>query len=153
MGTNRWPFFRTILTGLILAAPTAIPVSAESTTAEVLLIRPEYLSDEAPSDTKADRHRNPFVWGEAQAARVAKQAMTSKVDPFMNLKLSGIIWTSNDPVVIINKRQLRVGERIDGVMVREISKDAVVLATREAHRTMRFPDPVVMLGNPAEGNK
>lgn len=154
MGAYRWPLLGVLLIGLILPALTAIPVSAEAVTAEVLVIRPEYLPLKAPIDAQTqNRGRNPFVWGTAQAGRIAKLTETAGVDPFVNLKLSGIIWTSNDPVVIINKRQLRAGEIIDGVTVREITKDAVVLAVRETRRTMRFPDPVVLLDKPAEGNK
>jgi hypothetical protein len=154
MGAYHWPLLGVLLAGLIMPALAAVPVSAEPVTAEVLVIRPEYLPFEALNDAKATtRGRNPFVWGDAQADRIARLAESSAVDPFMNLKLSGIIWTSNDPVVIINKRQLRAGETIDGVTVREITKDAVVLAAREARRTMRFPDPVVLLAKPAEGKK
>lgn len=154
MDAHHWPFLGILLLGLSLPALAAVPVSAGPVAAEVLIIRPEYLPLDALPEAKTPiRGRNPFVWGEAQAERIARLAETSGVDPFMNLKLNGIIWTSKNPVVIINNRQLRTGEIIDGVRVHEITKDAVVLAAREARRTMRFPDPVVMLAKPAEGNK
>lgn len=155
MSAYRWPLIGVLTAGLILSALAAIPVSAESLiAAEVLVIRPEYLPFEALVDMKATTHgRNPFAWGDVQAERIARLTEVPGVDPFLNLKLSGIIWTSKDPVAIINKQQLRVGEIIDGVTVHEITKDAVVLAAREARRTMRFPDPLVLLVKPAEGNK
>lgn len=154
MGAYRWSLLWMPLVGLFLTPLIAAPVSAEPVTAEVMVIRPEYLPAETLLDAKKPNSgRNPFAWGAAQAGRIARQAETSGVDPFLNLKLSGIIWSNNDPVVIINKRQLRAGEIIDGVTVREIAKDAVVLAVRDTRRTMRFPDPVVLLDKPAEGNK
>lgn len=152
MVAYRWPLLQVLLIGLILPALTAIPVAAESTGAEVLVIRPEYLPVDALLDTKTqNRGRNPFIWGAAQADRLARLSETSGVDPFLSLRLSGIIWSSNDPVVIINKQPLRTGEKIDGVTVREITKDAVVLAVRENRRTMRLTDPALLLVNPAEG--
>lgn len=154
MGARHWPLRGVLLLGFSLPFLVGVPAWAETGTAEVLVIRPEYLPPATATGSKmTGRGRNPFAWGDAQAARLAGLAETTGVDPFVDLKLRGIIWTKNNPVVIINNRQLRTGEVIDGVTVIEITKDSVVLASREARRTIRFPDPLVLLVKPAEGDK
>jgi len=45
-----------------------------------------------------------------------------------NMWLSGIIWDSENPIVIIDGLDLRTGDRIKGAKVVEIRKDSVVLS-------------------------
>lgn len=83
--------------------------------------------------------RNPFVWPADLKARLELLDGAPRPDPYEDLVLNGIIWSSPNPVVIINNTELRTGETIDGIKIKEITRDSVVLATQKTRRTLRFP--------------
>ena len=53
-----------------------------------------------------------------------KQAVVNKTG---ELIIKGIIWSEQDPLVIINKQTLKEGDTISGTTVVKINKDSVVL--------------------------
>lgn len=106
----------------------------------ILTVRPELLPDVSSlADKVAVPARNPFIWPVRERSKLEQLENNNMVDPFAELTLHGIITVNDTLVVIINNTQLQKGDTIDGIMVREITADSVVLATRKTRRTLRFP--------------
>ncbi len=51
--------------------------------------------------------------------------------------LSGILYNANDPVAIVNKRPVRVGQNIDGATVLNIEQNRVILEHNGKRQTLR----------------
>lgn len=75
--------------------------------------------DEASAEINADS-----PWGRDPFAGVAKATGgTIAVPTYWNL--SGIVYSKTDPMAIINNRAVRVGDEVDGAVVRQIRKSDV----------------------------
>ena len=86
-----------------------------------------------PSEYVAGDVRDPMVApsGALKAAPSAQPEAAVKAPApttLPNMWLSGIIWDSENPVVMIDGLDLRVGDRIRGARVVEIRIDSVVLS-------------------------
>jgi len=116
---------------------------------QTLIVRPELLPEAFLAGNKIlAPTRNPFIWPAGQKAIFDHLDGSPRPDPFAELDLNGIIWVRDTPVVIINNRQLRKGDTIDGIKVREITRDSVVLATKKTRRTLRFPSSEIDFSTP-----
>lgn len=106
-----------------------------------LIIRQDHLAALPPRPSPVlATSRNPFVWPPQQKARLEQLAGPPRSDPYAGLALNGIIWATGNPLVIINNQQLRRGDMIKGITIREITRDSVVLTTPKTRRTLKFPD-------------
>ncbi|MDF1578197.1 MAG: hypothetical protein P1P81_07120 [Desulfobulbales bacterium] len=126
-----------LLAPILAGSALAMPDSEEPLT---LVIRPGLLPDApaAAGDFPVPT-RNTFIWPADQKARLEEFDGGPRLDPYEDMALHAIIWDSTAPVVIINNKELRTGDTIDGIKVRGITRDSVVLATKKTRRTLRFP--------------
>jgi len=134
--------FIMILLVLFILFQIITPVCSADNNGEerlTMIIRSEFLPEGISNGNMAKSLRNPFIWSDGQSARLDQFDGPAGPDPFDKLVLNGIIMTGNTPVVIINNRQLRKGDMIDGIKVGEISGDSVVLLTNKSKRTLKFP--------------
>ena len=114
-----------------------------------MIIRPKLLSGvPATYSNILGQSRNPFIWSTGHKARLDQLDGSPRPDPFEELTLNGIIWVSGTPIVIIDDKQLRKGDTIKGIEVKKITKDSVVLSTKKAHRTLRFPSSEIDFSPP-----
>jgi hypothetical protein len=86
-----------------------------------------------PSEYVAGDVRDPMVAPSgvlkaAPSAQTADAAQAPAPTTLPNMWLSGIIWDPENPIVMIDGLDLRVGDRIKGARVVEIRIDSVVLS-------------------------
>ena len=89
---------------------------------------------------KATDLRNPFAWTEA--VTVQREASMPKPEPeiFRQLVLSGIIWDNRTPLAVIDDTLLAEGDTVEGVTVRNIFHDEVLVEKDNEYYSLRFPD-------------
>ena len=68
--------------------------------------------------------RDPF---DVSPLKVLPPDPKPEVVPVYNLALTGILWSGAKPSVIINDRVIGVGEKVEGLTVKEIIEGRVVL--------------------------
>lgn len=137
-----------ILISTLLSVATCLADDQEGNT-KTLLVRPELLTGGGSlSRTLLNQTRNPFAWPPGQRSSLAQSGESSGPDPFAGVTLNAIIWVKGQPVAIIDNKPLRSGETLKGIKVREIAKDFVVLSTKGARRTLRFPSSGIDFNSP-----
>ncbi len=82
--------------------------------------------------------RDPFNWTMESLEKLRKSDGVEKIDFFASLVLSAIIWDQNMPMTVINGRLLEVGDTVNGNIVKEISRNEVVLEQQNEQHTLRF---------------
>lgn len=112
----------------------------------LLLTTPVFSAQSAPSLIDMNRafleeKQNTTEWGRDPfilPARPNEQGTWNSVetDAGKSFSLSAIIYRDGEGAAIINHRILRLGDRIDGMMVQEILSDRVIL--REGSRMLEL---------------
>jgi hypothetical protein len=112
----------------------------------LLLTTPVFSAQSAPSLIDMNRafleeKQNTTEWGRDPfilPVRPNEQGTSNSVetDAGKSFSLSAIIYRDGEGAAIINHRILRLGDRIDGMMVQEILSDRVIL--REGSRMLEL---------------
>lgn len=83
--------------------------------------------------------RDPFMPVRPFKANEKAQKVTAAIPSFPEMRLSGIVHLPNKKMAIINDRMLGVGDRFDGILVEQVTDDAVVLKSESAGKRIRLP--------------
>jgi hypothetical protein len=104
-------------------------IAAVILTAAVLMRKPVHLGQVADSATNTDASST----SEATAGTNAPTAAS----PFDAIKVQGIMYSAAHPVVVINSKVLKVGERINGLEIVSIDRASVVISCKGEQKTFR----------------
>jgi len=83
--------------------------------------------------------RDPFLPVRPFEAKEKAKKVTAAIPSFPEVRLSGIVSLLNKKMAIINDQMLGVGDRFDGILVEQVTDDAVVLKSESAGKRIRLP--------------
>ena len=140
----------TLLYFIITAALLPLTTAVANDDLKMLSINPDRLQTFKENGNTLEFERDPFNWPPEQIARFrALNEEKAKVDPFANLKLTGIIWDKDRPLAIINEKLIGLNDKINGSTIIDITKETVVLKNINIYHTLQFRAITLEL-NPAK---
>lgn len=83
--------------------------------------------------------RDPFLSIRASRAKAAAKKVKVVHARFPEMRLSGIVNLLNKKMAIINNRMYGEGDKFEGVLVEQVTDDAVVLKSESAGKRIRLP--------------
>ena len=88
----------------------------------------------------AGRDKNPFKSYLPEKEKKAKK-LNKNAKPLNppKLEVQGIIWGTSLPQAIINSKVVKVGDTLEGVEIKSISKDGVIIIFEEAEFKLSSP--------------
>lgn len=133
------PTIISCIIALLLLPSVIYAFGTENSDEGVLLVREPAGTSSAQSNIE-EPGRNPFSWSSEIRASFQKSEEEEIESIFELLHLSGIMWDETLPIAIINDIVLKEGEEINGIVVRGIFRNEVLLEHGDQHHFLKFKE-------------
>lgn len=125
---------------LILLQPMVGATFEAITTQEGLILVQDSKDGQKSAMGHPEGDRNPFMWPPELIEKHRKLEDNNVKQIFEQLQLTGIIWDETEPMAIIDDTLVREGEWVNGVRVRTIFRNEVLLEQNSQHHFIKFEE-------------